>query len=165
MLAFTPWRMVEAELCTHAQLPTANLGAGRSASAKAEFRRSTRETVRAWCLRTISFALLSVCSKVAVGQVVAGQTLVSRDSGASENRRRETSKPTHVNLVGRQTRRRADRTVVWELDVRELQVPVVLSFIDDHSENWSHSVVHSLNASVTVWMIGACGKLAHSQSW
>ena len=49
------------------------------------------------------------------------------------------------------------------LDVRELQIPVVLSFIDDHTLHLSHSVVHPLNASVTVWMVGACGKLAYSQ--
>ena len=48
-------------------------------------------------------ALLSVCSQVAVGQVVADQTLVSRDSGAFENRERQTWKYTNVNLVGRQT--------------------------------------------------------------
>ena len=35
-------------------------------------------------------ALLSVCSQVAVGQVVAGQTLVSRDSSAFEKNQRET---------------------------------------------------------------------------
>ena len=64
-------------------------------------------------------ALLLVCNHVAVGQVVAGQTLVSRDSGPFENRQRETWKSTHVNLVGGQTRRRADRIVVCELDVRE----------------------------------------------
>ena len=66
-------------------------------------------------------ALLSVCSQVAIGQVVAGLTLVSRDSGAFEDCQGETWKSTHVNLVGRQTRRRADRIVVCELDVRELQ--------------------------------------------
>ena len=107
-------------------------------------------------------ALLSVCSEVTVGQVVAGQTLVSRDSGAFENRQRETWKSTHVNLVGHQTRGRADRIVVCELDVRELQVPV-LSFIDDHGQHLIQSVVHPLNASVTVWTLGACGKLAHSE--
>ena len=134
MLAFTPWRMVEAELCTHAQPPTANLGTGRSALARAEFRRLTRETVRAWCLRTIHVrALLSACSQVAVGQAVTAQTLGSRDSGAFENRRRVTWKSAHVNLVGGQTRRRADRAVVCELDVRKLQILVVVSFIDDHS--------------------------------
>ena len=98
-------------------------------------------------------ALLSICSQVATGQVVTGQTLVSRDSGVFENHQRQTWKSTHVNLVGHQTRRRSDRIVVSELDVRELQIPVVLSFIDDHSQYLSHSVVHPLNASVTVWMI------------
>ena len=68
-----------------------------------------------------------------------------------------------MNLVGRQTHRRDDRIVVCELDVRELQVPVVLSFIDDHSQHLSHSVVHPFIASVTVRVIGTCGKLAHSQ--
>ena len=108
-------------------------------------------------------ALLSVCSQIAIGQMVASRTLVSRYSGAFENRLGETWKSTHVNLVGRQTRRRADRIVASELDVKELQISVVLSLVDDHSQHLGHSVLHTLNASVAVWMIGACGKLAHSQ--
>ena len=68
--------------------------------------------------------------------MVAGQTLVSRYSGAFENREGETCKPTNVNLVGRQTRRRADRIVVSELDVREPQTPVVFSLFDDHSQHF-----------------------------
>ena len=58
-------------------------------------------------------ALLSVCSQVAIGQVI-------------ENCQGETWKPTHVNLAWRQTRRRADRIVVSDLDVREPQIPVFL---------------------------------------
>ena len=42
------------------------LGAGCSASARAEFRRLMREPVRAWCLRTISFACY--CRSVARSQ-------------------------------------------------------------------------------------------------
>ena len=87
------------------------------------------------CSPKISFALLSVFCQVAVGRVVADQTLVSRDSGAFENHQRETWMSAHVDLVGCQTRRRADRIAVCELDVRELQVPVVLSFIDNHSQH------------------------------
>ena len=107
--------------------------------------------------------LLLVCSQVAVGQVLSGQAVVSRDSGAFENRQRETWKSTHVNFVGGQPRRRADRIVACELGVRELQTPVILAFIDDHSQDLGCSMVHPLNASVTVSMIGACGKFAHSQ--
>ena len=44
---FAPWRVVAAVLYTHTQPPTANLGTGRSASERVEFRRSTREAVRA----------------------------------------------------------------------------------------------------------------------
>ena len=112
---------------------------------------------------TIVRALLSVCCQVAVGRVVAGQTLVSRDFGVFENRQRETWNSTHVKFVGRQTRCHADRIVVCELNVRELQILVALTFIDDHSQHLGHSVVNPLSASVTIWMIRACGKLAHSQ--
>ena len=152
--------MVEAELYTHAQPPTANLDTGRSASTRAEFRRLTRETV--FTDNVVRVPLL-VCSQVAMGQVVVGQALVSHESGAFENRQSETWKSTHVDLVGRQTRHRADRIVVSQHDVREVQIPVVLPFVDYHSQDLGHSVVHPLNASDAVGMIGACGKLAHSQ--
>ena len=104
--------------------------------------------------------LLPVCGQVAIAQVVAGQTLVSRYSGVFENRQ---EKPTLVNLVGSQTRCSTDQTVVSELDVREPQIPVALLLIDDDSQHLGHSVVHPLNASVAVGMIGACGQLAHPQ--
>ena len=100
--SFTPWRMVEADLYTQAQPPTANLGAGRSASVRAEFRRLTRKTVRAWCFaNNVVRALLPVGGQVTIGQVVTGQALVSRYSRAFENRQGETRKSTHVNLVVR----------------------------------------------------------------
>ena len=111
----------------------------------------------------IVHALLSVCSQVATGQVVAGQTLASHYSGALENRPGEMWKPTHVNIVGHQPRHRADRIVASELDVREPQIPVVLSLVDDHSQQLGHRVVNPLYASVAVRMIGACGQLAYSQ--
>ena len=108
-------------------------------------------------------ALKPVCGQVTIGQVVAGQTLVSLYAGAFENRQGETWKPTHANLVGRQTRRRADRTVASELDLREPQIPVVLSLVDDHRQHLGHSVVHPFNATAVIGMIGACGQLAHPQ--
>ena len=44
-----------------------------------------------------------------------------------------------------------------------MQVHIVLSLVDDHSQHLGHSVVHPLNAPVTVGMIGACSKLVHTQ--
>ena len=46
-------------------------------------------------------ALLAVGRQVAVGDVVAGQSLVIGDPGTFENREREARKPTHVDLVER----------------------------------------------------------------
>ena len=62
VFAVTPWRMVEAELYTHSQSPAAKLGTGRSASARAEFLRLTREAVRAWCARPSPRASDLVCA-------------------------------------------------------------------------------------------------------
>ena len=104
-----------------------------------------------------------VCSQVVIGQVVSGQTLVSHDAGAFENRQRETWKSAHMDLAWCQIRRHADRIVVSDLDVRQVQIPILLSFVHDHSQHVGQSVVHLLNASVTVGVIGACDKLAHSQ--
>ena len=38
-----------------------------------------------------------------------------------------------VDLVGRQTRPRADGVVVSEFYVEQMQVPIILSLADDHS--------------------------------
>ena len=75
VLAFTTWRMVEAERFTHAQPPTVKLGTGRSASARAELLWLTWETVRAWCTRTMSFARF--CWLVAKSQKATGHRLGS----------------------------------------------------------------------------------------
>ena len=69
-----------------------------------------------------------------------------------------------MGLVGHQTRRRANGiVVVSKLYVGHMQVPIVLSLVDDHSQNLGHNVVYLLNAPVTVGMIGACRKLMHTQ--
>ena len=52
----TSWRMVEAELYTHAQPPVTTFGAERCVSATTVFLRLTRETVRAWRARIMSLA-------------------------------------------------------------------------------------------------------------
>ena len=75
-------------------------------------------------------------------------------------------KPTesaHVDLVGCQTRRRANGTVVSEVYVGQMQVPIVLSLFDDHSQHLCQGVIYPLNAAVIGGMIGACSKLVHTQ--
>ena len=67
--------------------------------------------------------------QIAIGQVVTGQTLVSHNPRAVENRQREPWESAHVDLVGRQTHRRADGVVVSEFYMGQMQVPIVLSLL------------------------------------
>ena len=115
------------------------------------------------CANNVVRALLSVGGQVAIGQVIAGQVLVPHVAGAVVNRQGETWESAQVDLDGRQARGRADGIVVNKFDVRKVQVPIVLSLIDDHSQYLGHSVVHPLNAPVTVGIIGDSSKLAHAQ--
>ena len=115
------------------------------------------------CADNVVRALLPVVGQIAIGEVVTGQTLVSHDTCAVENRQGEPWESAHVDLVGRQTRRRADRVVVSEFDVGQMRVPVVLSLVDDPIQHLGHSVVYPVNALVTVGLIGGCSKLAHAQ--
>ena len=68
-----------------------------------------------------------------------------------------------MDVVGRQTRRRADGVVVSEFNVGEMQFPIVLSLVDDHSQHLGHSVIYPLNAAVTRGVIGACSRFVHTQ--
>ena len=158
--------MVEAELYTHAQPPTVHsevrcwtqrVGEGGVSAV------NTGNGEDVVCADNVVRTLLPVGGQGAIGQVVTGQTLVSHDTCAIENRQEEPWESAHVDLVGRQTRRRANGVVVSEFDVGQMQVPVVLSLVDDHSQHLCHSVIYPLNAPVTVGMIGACSKLVYPQ--
>ena len=115
------------------------------------------------CADNVVRELLPVGGQVAIGQVITGQTLVSHDTSAVENRQGEPWESAHVDLVGRQTHRRADGIVVRIFYVGQMQVPIVVSLVDDHSQHLGHNVVCPLNTPVTVGMIGACSKLVHTQ--
>ena len=60
------------------------------------------------CADNVVHALLPIDGQVALGQVVTGESLVIHDANAVENRPGELWESAHVDLVGRQTRRRAD---------------------------------------------------------
>ena len=124
---------------------------------------NTRNDEGVVCADNVVRALLPVGGQVAIGQVVTGQTLVSHDTSAVENRQGEPWEFAHMDLVGRQTRRRANGIVVSKFHVGQMQVPIVLSLVDDHSQHLGHSVVYPFNAPVTVEMVGACSKLVHTQ--
>ena len=115
------------------------------------------------CAYNVVRALLPVGGQVAIGQVTTGQTLGSHDTSAPETRQGEPWESDNVDLVGHQTRLRADGIVVIKFYVGRVPVPIVLSLVDDHSEHFDHSVVYPLNTPVTVGMIRACSKIVHTQ--
>ena len=108
-------------------------------------------------------ALLVVGRQVAVSVVVAGQALAAGDPGAFENHEREAWKRTHVDLVGTSTGGSADRFVVRKFNVWQGDVPVVLSFVDDHHQHLSHGAVDALDATVTVGVTGARRDFSHAE--
>ena len=69
------------------------------------------------CADNVVRALLPVDSQVAIGQVVTAETLVSHDTSVVENSQGNSRESAHVDVVGRQTRRRADEVVVSEFYV------------------------------------------------
>ena len=124
VLIFTPWLMIEAEMYTHAQPSTGTLGVGRSASVRAEiFAVNTGNVEGVVCADNVVRQLLPVGGQVAIGQVVTGQTLVFHDTSVVENRERDPWESAHVDLVGRQTRRRADGMVEGEFYVGQIASP------------------------------------------
>ena len=57
----------------------------------------------------------------------------------------------------------ADRIVISKFHLRQVDVPVVLSFVDDHRQHLSHGVVDALNATVTVGVVGARRDFSHAE--
>ena len=101
--------------------------------------------------------------QVAVCEVVAGQALMAGDPGAVENSEREAREPAHVNLVMGQASGCTDRIVVGELHAWQLRIPIVLAFLDDHSQHLGHCMVNTLHATVTGWMVGAVGDFSNTK--
>ena len=147
---------------THAQPPTVSLGNGRVGGdgVAAVYASSGKGVVFA---DDFIRALLTVRHKVAVGEVDAGQTLVTGDPSAFVNRQREVRQPTHVDLVESQPRDGADRIVARKFDVRELFIPVVLEFVDDHCQHLGHRVVCTFYPTVAVWVVRAGGNFPNPE--
>ena len=71
-----------------------------------------------------------------------------------EDGEREAGKAVHMHLIWDQPGGGAGGIVVSKFHVRQVDVPVVLSFVDDHHKHLSHGVVDALNATVAVAVVG-----------
>ena len=56
-------------------------------------------------------------------------------------------------FIGGQACRGANRVVVGENNMREMNVPVVLLLVDDHRQHLGHGVVNTLRPSVTARVV------------
>ena len=61
----------------------------------------------------------------------------------------------HMNLIRCQPGAGADGIVVSKFHVRQVDVPVVLSFVDDHRQHLNHGVVDALDATLAVGVVSA----------
>ena len=98
---------------------------------------------------------LTVGDDVAVFQVVAGEALVASGIVLFEDGKGETGKAVYVHLIRGSPGGDADEIVVSIFHVRQVGVPVVLSFADDHREHLSHGVIDAFDATVAVGIVGA----------
>ena len=108
-------------------------------------------------------AELAVRGEVAVFELVASETLVAAGVDVVEDGHWESRETVHVHLVRGQSRGGAHSVVVREFDVWQVEIPVVLTFVDDHGEHLSHCVVDSFDAP-TVGVVGARGDFAHTEA-
>ena len=84
---------------------------------------------------------LTVGGEVAVFQVVAGEASVASGVVVFEDGEGKAGEAVHMHLIRGQRGAGADGIVVSKFHVRQVDVPVVLSFVDDHRQHLSHGVV------------------------
>ena len=68
-----------------------------------------------------------------------------------------------MHLVRGQPCGGTDGIVVAEIGVRQVSIPITLSLVDDHSEDLGHGMIHALDTTVSVRMIGACRNFAYAE--
>ena len=85
---------------------------------------------------------MTVGGEVAVFQVMAGEALMVSGVVVFEDGEGKAGEAVHnMHLIRGQRGAGADGIVVSKFHVRQVDVPVVLSFVDDHRQHLSHGVV------------------------
>lgn len=133
--------------------PRLQRGSFFSASESAELRRTTRETVRGVLLaRQRIRTPLAIGGKVAVFQVVAGEALVASGEVVFKyGGEGKAGRAVHVHFVWGEPGDGAEGIVVTKSYVRQVDVPVVLSLVDDNRERLSHGGIEALYVTHCRW--------------
>ena len=106
---------------------------------------------------------LAVGGDVAVLQVVAGEALVASGVVVFEDGEGKAGEAVHMHLIRCQPGGGADGIIVSKFHVWQADVPVVLSFVDDHRQHLSHGVVDALDATVAVGVVGTRCDFSHAE--
>ena len=106
---------------------------------------------------------LAVGGEVAVFQVVAREALVASGVVVFEGGEGKAGEAIHMHLIRCQPGGGADGIAVSKFHVWQVDVPVVLSFVDDHRQHLSHGVVDALDATVAVGVVGARRDFSHAE--
>ena len=85
------------------------------------------------------------------------------DPRAVENSEREVRAPAHVNLVGGQASGGTYRVVGGKPHVRQLRIPIILSFVDSRNQHLGHCEVNALHTTVATWTLGADGDFSSTK--
>ena len=67
-----------------------------------------------------------------------------------------------MNLIEGRPGGGTDVIIASKFHVRQMSIPIIWSFVDDHSGYLSHGMIDALDAAVAVRMIGACRIFAHA---
>ena len=68
-----------------------------------------------------------------------------------------------MHLIGGQPGGGTDGIIVSKLHVWPMGIPIILPFVDDHSEHLSHGMVHALDTAFAFRMIGTCRNFARAE--
>ena len=108
---------------------------------------------------------LAACGEVSVFLVVTGEALAPSGVVVFEDceGKSKAGEAVQMHLIRCQPGGGADGIVVRKFQVRQVDVPVVLSFVDDHRQHLSHGVVDALDATVAVGVVGTRCDFSHAE--
>lgn len=95
---------------------------------------------------TVSASLLFP-RQVAIAQLVALQTLVPTDVRPLQDREQETRHSAKMDFTRREACGGANVNIVVELDVGQMHISLVSSFVDHHGEHLRHSMDGTFGAT------------------
>ena len=105
----------------------------------------------------------AVSGEIAVFQVVASEALVASGVVVFEDDEGKAGEAVHMHLIRCQPGGGADGIVVSKFHVWQVDVPVVLLFVDNHHQHLSHGVVDAPDATVAVGVVGARSDFSHAE--